>query len=74
MKHNTGLKRINHSDRCEVPLNPLAQESRLYLELNPFLANVPTLYPLKTPENHRISGVFKGYKKETLTRRSLVAS
>ena len=25
---------------------------------NPFLANVPILYPMKTPENGRRSGVF----------------
>ena len=33
---------------------------------NPFLANVPILYPLKTPENQRFSGVFRGYKMKTL--------
>ena len=38
---------------------------------NPFLANVPILYPLNTPENHRFSGVFRGYKMETLARNGL---
>ena len=38
---------------------------------NPFLANVPILYPLKTPENQRFSGVFRGYKMGTLARNGL---
>ena len=29
---------------------------------NPFLANIPILYPLKTPENQRFFGVFRGCK------------
>ena len=29
---------------------------------NPFLANVPILYPLKTPENLWFSGLFGGIK------------
>ena len=36
--------------------------------LNQFLANAPILYPLKTPENQRFSGVFSGYKMGTLAR------
>ena len=40
--------------------------------LNPFLANVPTLYPLKTPENLWFSGVFTGYKAETLAKNGLI--
>ena len=39
--------------------------------VNPFLANVPILYPLKTPENLWFSGVFKGYKMGTLARYGL---
>ena len=39
--------------------------------LNPFLANIPILYPLKTPENQRLSGVFRGYKMQTLARNGL---
>ena len=35
---------------------------------NSFLANVPILYLLKTPENIRFSGVSKGYKMEALAR------
>ena len=31
-------------------------------QLNPFLASVSILYPLKIPENQRFSGVFRGYK------------
>ena len=36
--------------------------------LNPFLANVPILYPLKTPENQRGGG----YKMGTLARNRLI--
>ena len=36
--------------------------------LNPFLANVPILYLLKTPENQRFPGVFRRYKMGTLAR------
>ena len=39
---------------------------------NPFLANLPILYPLKTLENQRFSGVFRGYKMETLARNRLI--
>ena len=39
--------------------------------LNPFLAYAPLLYPLKTPEKQRPSGVFRGYKMETLARNGL---
>ena len=35
--------------------------------LTPLPANVPILYPLKTSENQRFSGVFRGHKMETLT-------
>ena len=42
---------------------------------NPFLAHVPNLYSLKTPENHirnqetyEVSGLFRGYKMGTLAR------
>ena len=39
--------------------------------INPFLPNVPILYPLKTPKKQRFSGVFKGYKVGTLARNGL---
>ena len=35
---------------------------------NPFLANAPILYPLKTPENLWFSGVFRGYKRGAFAR------
>ena len=38
---------------------------------NPFLANVPILYPLKTPENQRFSGVFREHKMGILARNEL---
>ena len=40
--------------------------------LNPFLANVPILYHLKTPENLWFSGVFREYKMRTLARNGLI--
>ena len=40
--------------------------------INPFLANVPILYALKTPENQRFSGVFRGYKMRALDRNGLI--
>ena len=30
--------------------------------MDPFLANVPTLYPLETPGNQTVSSIFMGYK------------
>ena len=39
--------------------------------LNPFPVNVPILYPLKTPENQKFFGVFRGYKMGTLARNEL---
>ena len=35
---------------------------------NLFLANVPILYPLKTPKNLWFFGVFRGYKMRALAR------
>ena len=39
--------------------------------INPFLANIPISYPLKTPENLWLSGVFRGNKMGTLSRNGL---
>ena len=39
--------------------------------INPFLANVTILYPLKTPENQRFPDVFRGYKMGALARYGL---
>ena len=39
--------------------------------INPCLANVSILYPLKTPENLWYSGIFRGYKMEKLARYEL---
>ena len=44
----------------------------MYL-FNPFLANIPILYPLKTSENQRFSGVFRDYKMGTLARNGLMS-
>ena len=40
-------------------------------QINPFQANVPILYPLKTPENLWCFGVFRGYKMRALARNGL---
>ena len=40
--------------------------------VNPFLPNIPILYPLKIPENVRFSGVFRGYKMGKLARNGLI--
>ena len=39
--------------------------------VNPFLANVPILYSLKTLEKEMYSGVFRRYKIGTLARNEL---
>ena len=41
-------------------------------KINPLLANVPTLYILKTPENLWLAGLFRGYKMGTLARNGLI--
>ena len=38
---------------------------------NPFLVNVPILYPPKTPDKESFSGVISGYKIETLAQGGL---
>ena len=40
----------------------------ILFRINPFLANVPILYPLKIPENQRHSGLFRGCKMGTLAK------
>ena len=40
--------------------------------INPFLANVPISYPLKTPESLWFPGVFSGRKMGNLTRNALM--
>ena len=45
--------------------------NRLYT-INPFLANIPILYPLKTTENSTFSVVFRGYKMGTLARNRII--
>ena len=42
--------------------------------INPFPANDPILYPLKTPESLWFSGVFRGYKMGTLAGNGLMSS
>ena len=56
-----------HSFHCFIT----AGFCRFGHSVNPFLANAPILYPLKTPENQSFSGVFRGYKMGILTRNGL---
>ena len=39
---------------------------------NPFLTNVPLLYPMKTLENRRFSDVFRGYRSGTFVENGLI--
>ena len=41
---------------------------------NTFLANVPILYPLWTPENQWFTGVFRGLKMGTIAINMLIIS
>ena len=45
-----------------------AKDQNCFINLNPFLANVPILYPLKISESQKLSGVFMAYKIGTLSR------
>ena len=40
--------------------------------IDPFLANVPTLYPLETPGNQTVSSIFRGYKMGIMARNYLI--
>ena len=40
--------------------------------INPFSANVPLLYPLKTSENRRFSEVFRGFTSGRLVKNELI--
>ena len=53
-----------------ISISQFHETSRIRL-FNPFLVNVPILYPLKTPENLWFSGVFREYKIGTLARNRL---
>ena len=44
----------------------MANSPVIYLSFNPFQPTVPFLDPLKTSENQRFCGVFRGNKKGTL--------
>ena len=61
----------NVMDQCDAFL--YSSKLNVSYFLNPFLANVSILYPLKTPENLWFSGVFRGYKMGTLARNGLRA-
>ena len=53
--------------------NPDRNLSRIYLQvINPFLINIPLLYPLKTSKKQRFSDVFRGYRSGTLVENGVV--
>ena len=70
------LEALLNSNYCfNVPYTTIMQQDikNIIEELiNPFLANVPILYTLKTPENLWFSGVFRGYKTRALARNGLI--
>ena len=43
------------------------------VSVDPFLANVPIIHPLKTPESLQFAGVFRRYKIGTLARNRLIS-
>ena len=42
------------------------------VHIDPFLASVGILNPLKIPGNQKASGVFRGYKMRTMARNGLI--
>ena len=50
---------------------PTVKQRYYYCYINPFLPNVPILYPLKTPENLWFLSIFRGYKMGTSARNGL---
>ena len=55
-----------------VDLRKISQTHLSESIFNPFLVNVPNLHPLKTPENQRLSGVFRGSETGALSRNGLI--
>ena len=54
-----------------IHLSSLLIQLSLSDGVNPFVANISILYPLKIPEHERFSGVFKRFKMRTLARKNL---
>ena len=42
------------------------------IHINPFLASVPILYPLKTPGTQKASGDFRKYKMRVMAQNDLI--
>ena len=60
-----------HFYQCRMELFIFTNLTKRLPSLNPFLANVPILYPLKIPDNQGFSGIFRGYKMEAFVRNGL---
>ena len=54
-----------------TPIITLSSWKHIYNIFNPFLADVPISYSLKTPENIEFFGIFSGSKTWTLVRNGL---
>ena len=60
---NFQLTRLNKKEKQDIRIINVFKRSYF---IKSFLTNVLILYPLKTPQNQRFSGVFRGYKIGTL--------
>ena len=69
-EHIKGLERLIFRKIFAYALNARSLTKKLEL-INLFQINVFILYPMKTPEKQRFSGVFRGYKMGALARNGL---
>ena len=73
-QNHSGVSFVTNPQRTPSPSFLKIPASAAVESINPFLANVPTLYPLKSPENQRVSGVVRGYKIRPLAKKGLKLS
>lgn len=72
-EHHSTLKEIASEIKTALFITYRFIERHIHagMSINPFQANVPNLYPVKTPENSRFSSVFTDYKMGALARSML---
>ena len=73
-EHHSTLKEITSEIKTALFITYRFIELHIHaggMSINPFQANVPNLYPVKTPENPRFSSVFTDYKMGALVRSML---
>ena len=63
---NIHLISILKQDKILLGSESLPQSFRNITVVDPFEANVPFLYHLKTPENQKFPDVFRGFRNGTL--------